>query len=334
MPGPTLRQGGFNIPVTNMAVGFSQSPADGAGWHRKMAPIVRQDTKRATYKVFNKGDWFRDEMVRRADGSPAAKAGYGMSDATVELEWFSLRHDITDAQKANWKIQASADQYAAKFLQQKALISGDRLAVTNLLTAGVGWGTELVGAASAVANTSVIGWSLANSTPRVDITDAIDTVRQRIGKKPNRLGVSPDVLKVLKRHSDFTSQVNGGATSANPGVVSESALEDILGLPRGSIFEMGTVYNSAAKGQTASMGYAVSEVAWIGYVPDAPALFEPAAAYTFAFNEIDGLAEDGAVAIYTYRDEVLRADAYEADLYHDVQLVSGDCGFLYTSILT
>ena len=317
-----------------MAVAYTQTPQDGAGWHRKMAPIIPVTDKRVTYKIFNKGDWFRDEMARRPDGAAAAKAGYAMSDGTAELEWFSLRHDVTDAQAANFGLQAAADQYAARFLQQKALISGDRLAATNLLTAGVGWGTELVGAASAVPGTSVIGWSLASSTPRVDLTDAIDTVRQRIGKKPNRLGLSPDVLKVLKRHSDFTAQVNGGATSSNPGVVSESALEDILGLPRGAIFEMGTVYNSAAKGQTASMAYAVSEVAWVGYVPDAPQLFEPSAAYTFAFSEIDGLAEDGAVAIYTYRDEPLRADAYEADLYHDIQLVAGDCGYLFTSVLT
>jgi len=332
---PTLNQSAFNQPITDMAVAYAQKAEDGANWPRKLAPVVAQKSKEATYKVFNKGDFFRNEMMRRADMTEAATASYAMSDATTRLEKFALKIGVSDDQKALWPLQKDMDKFHAEFLQNKALISAGILAATNLLTAGVGWGTELVGAASAVPGTSVLGWSLANSTPLVDITDAIDAVRVRIGKKPNRFGVSPDVKKVLRRHSDFTNYTSRGApVDVRNGVVSMSAMEEILDLPAGSLFEMGTVYNTAAAGQTASMSYIVSETAFIGYVPDSPQTFEASAAYTFTHSTIDGLAADGVVRIDTHRREELKADFYEAELFHDVQLVAADCGYLFTSVLT
>lgn len=333
MPQPTLRQGAFNAPVTNMAIGYAQKPEQGAGWSRKLFPIVPVDSERGTYKVVNKGDWFRDEMVVRPDGTPAATAGYAMSEATYQLASYGLRFNVTDKQKKN-KPQIWADNRAARFLQQKALIRADRLAVTNMLTAGVGWANEEVGAASAVSGTSVIGWSLANSTPVLDIVRAIDTVRQNTGQMPNRIAFSPDVGRVLRHHSEVLSYVQGGSVTASPGVVDYSALAKILGVAPDAIMELGTVYNSAAKGQTATMAYACTETCFIGYTTSAPDVEEPSAGYTFVHSEIDGLAEDGAVAIHTWRDEANRQDAYESDLYADIRLTASDCGFLFTSILT
>lgn len=334
MPSPSIIAAGFNMPVTNMAVSYAQSPADGAGWSRKMAPIVPCSSDRVTYKIFDKGDQFRNEMVRRANGAKGARAGFGMTEATARLEWFNLGHVISDRDKANWKLDADRDRYAARFLQQKALISADVLAATNLLTAGVGWTTELLGAASQVDGTSVIGWSLANSTPRRDIMAAMRAVQTRIGKKPNRVGISPDVIDILITHSDFTAPVVGGATSANPGVATLESIEKSCGGLPGSFFEFGTVYNTAAKGATASMALIAPQTCWVGYVPDSPQIMEPSASYTFTNSTIDALAQDGAVGIYTYRDEDIRSDVYEADLYHDIRLVAADCGYLFTSILT
>jgi hypothetical protein len=333
MPLPTVRSSAFSQNLTNVAIPYGQKPEDGIGWSRNIAPIVGVDSDRGVYKVINKGDWFRSHMQRRATGSKAVRAGFRMSEAPFELEKFALRHDVFDDDSRN-KPQIWKDRRAAAFLQQQAIISADSLAVTRLLTAGVGWATEMVGAASAVANTSVIGWNSGSSTPLVDLTTLIDLVRQRIGKRVNKMGLSPDVGMVLRRHADFTARVVGGATSASPGIVSYAAIEDILGLPRGAIFEMGTIVNTAAMGQTASMGYLCSETVWLGYVTDGPDIEEPSAAYTFVHSEIDGMSEDGVVSLKTYRDEPLACDAYEAELYHDIQPTALDAGVLLTSILS
>lgn len=334
MAPPSIIQAGFNMPVTNMAIHYSQKPEDGAGWSRKLAPIVPVSSKQAQYKRFDKGDQFRNEMVRRANGAKGARAGFGMTTQTTTLDWFNLGHPISDLDKGFWKLDADRDQYAASFLQQKAMISADVLAATTLLTAGVGWGVEMVGAASAVANTSVIGWSLANSTPRRDLISLIRGVQTSIGKRVNRVGISPDVLDILITHSDFTSVVTGGASPQSPGIASIATIEAAIGVRPGTIFELGTIYNTAAKGQTAAMSLIAPETVWVGYVPDAPAVMEPSASYTFVYSELDGLAENGAVGIYTYRDDDIRSDIYEADLYHSIELVAGDCGALLTSILS
>lgn len=334
MAPPSIIQAGFNMPVTNMAVVYNQAPEDGAGWALKIAPNVPVKSKQAQYKRFDKGDQFRNEMVRRANGAKGARAGFGMTTQTTTLDWFNLGHPISDLDKGLWPLDVDRDQHAANFLQQKSLISADVLAATQLLTAGVGWGTELVGAASAVANTSVIGWSLANSTPRRDIMSALRSVQTSIGKRPNRIGISPDVIDILCQHTDFTSPVTGGATVGNEGVATVATIEKALGVAPGTIFELGTIYNTAAKGQTASMALVAPETCWIGYVPDAPSIMTPSAAYRFVYSEVDQLARDGVVGIYTYRDDDIRSDIYEADLYHSIELVAADCGYLFTSILT
>jgi len=332
MPQPTLRQGSFNLNVTNLAIAYAQTPEQGAGWARRLAPLVPVDSDRGTYKIVNKGDWFRNIMARRAPGTAAVAGGYALSDGTYQAERWSLRFNVTDEDK-RLKPQIWADKRAAKFLQQKAMISADVLATTNLLTAGVGWTTELVGASSAVANTSVIGWSLANSTPVADITDGIEAVTLRTGSPPTAIGISPDVVKVLRRHSDFTGRM-GGATADRPAVVSFAAMEEILGVAPGTIFTMGTIVNTAAAGQTATMAYACPETLFIGNIQKSPDVETPSAAATFVFSDIDGLAQDGAVSIRTWRDEENGQDAYEADLYHDVKLTAADCGYLFTSILS
>lgn len=332
---PTQNQASFNAPATDYAVAYAIEIDPSIAWARKLAPVIPQPTKDATYKVFSKADWFRAGMQRRGNKEEAAEIDFGMQNATTRLDEFAAKVGLSDNDQKLWPLGKGLDKFVAEWLQYQALLSASQLAATNLLTAGVGWSTELVGAASAVANTSVIGWSLSNATPLVDLTDAIDAVRQRTGKKPNVAGFSPDVLKVLRRHSDFTNYTSRGAQSdQRNGVVSFAGLEDILGMPAGSVMELGTVYNSAAPGQTATMGYLVSETAFIGYVEQSPAAFAESAAYTFVHNEIDGLAENGAVKIDSYRRPELKTDYWEAGLFHDVQLVSANAGYLFTSVLT
>lgn len=330
---PTLNQSTFNQPATDYAVAYKPDPS--ANWARLLAPPVPQASKDATYKVFSKADWFRNGMQRRGNKKESAELDFGLANATTRLDKFAAKVGLSDDDQKLWPLRQGLDRFVAEFLQYQAILSASSLAATNLLTAGVGWTTELVGAASAVANTSVIGWSLANSTPLVDITDAIDAVRQRTGKTPNFVGGSPDVLKVIRRHSDFTNFTSRGAQSdARNGVVSFTSMEDILGLASGSVVELGGVYNSAAPGQTASMSYLVAQTMFIGYVEQNPNAFSESAAYTFVHNEIDGLAANGAVRIDSFRKDELKTDYWEAELFHDVQLVSADAGYLFTSILT
>jgi hypothetical protein len=330
---PTLNQSTFNQPATDYAVAYKPDPS--ANWARTLAPPVHQDSKDATFKVFSKADWFRNGMQRRGNKKEAAELDFGLANATTRLDKFAAKVGLSDEDQKLWPLRQSLDKFVAEFLQYQAILSASSLAAQNLLTAGVGWSTELVGAASATPGTAVIGWSLPNSTPLVDITDVIDLVRQRTGKMPNFMGASPDVLKVIRRHSDFTNYTSRGAQSdKRNGVVSFTGMEDILNLAPGSVTELGGVYNSAAPGQAASMRYLVAETLFIGYVEQSPTVFSEAAAYTFIHNEIDGLASSGAVKIDSYRKDELKTDFWEAELFHDVQLVSADAGALFTSVLT
>jgi hypothetical protein len=330
---PTQNQLVFNQPATDYAVAYKPDPT--ANWARLLAPVVAQPSKDATYKVFSKADWFRNGFQRRGNKQESATLDFAMSDATTRLDKFAGKVGLSDDDQKLWPLGKGLDKFVAEFLQYQAILSASQLAATNLLTAGVGWSTELVGAASAVPGTSFIGWSLANSTPLVDITDLIDLVRQRTGKMPNFVGGSPDVMKVLRRHSDFTNFTSRGAQSdQRNGVVSFTGMEDILGVAPGSVIEMGTVYNSAAPGQAATMGYLVSETLFVGYVEKSPAAFSESAAYTFVHNEIDGLSENGTVKIDSFRKDEIKTDFWEAELFHDVQLVSANAGALATSVLT
>lgn len=330
---PTQNQLSFNRPATDYAVAYQPDPT--AFWPRMLAPVVAQDSKDATYKVFDKADWFRNGFQRRGNKQESAVLDFAMSEATTTLEKFAGKVGLSDDDLKLFPLGKGLDKFVGEFLQNQAIISAASKAATNLLTAGVGWSTELVGAASAVSGTSFIGWSLANSIPLSDITDLIDLVRQRTGKKPNFVGASPDVWKVLRRHSDFTNFTSRGARSdARNGVVSFTGMEDILNVEPGAVVELGTVYNSAAPGQTATMGYLVSETLFVGYVEKSPNAYAESAAYTFVHNEIDGLAESGAVKIDSFRKDELKTTYWEAELFHDVQLVSANAGALCTSVLT
>src|SRR5688572_26661100 len=144
---PTVRQGSFNEAVTNVAVNYAVKQAD--HWSNKIAPIVEVTAERGTYKVFNKGDIFRDEMMPRADGTQAAVVNFGATDATYALDEWALAYELTDRQRKMYPKEGAAEEMVASTLQGKAIISADRQAAAALLTAGVvNWGDEIVGVAS------------------------------------------------------------------------------------------------------------------------------------------------------------------------------------------
>jgi hypothetical protein len=78
----------------------------------------------------------------------------------------------------------------------------------------------------AMSMTSETKWSADTGTPVTDISNAIETIRKKIGKRPNRLLLSADAAHAIRHNTE----VRGYLPSTQMGPASLDQLKSILGL--------------------------------------------------------------------------------------------------------
>ena len=70
MPQPTLGDVHVNRPLTNLSIGFVQDQSDFVAG--QVFPSIPVNNRSDVYFVYNRGDFLRNNMQKRAPGTPAA----------------------------------------------------------------------------------------------------------------------------------------------------------------------------------------------------------------------------------------------------------------------
>lgn len=327
MPNPTPGDVHVNAPLTNMSIAYVQDAANFVA--ARVFPIIPVLKQSDLYFVYDQGDFARDEMKERAPGTESAGSGYELETANYSARRHSFHKDIDDEMRQNSDSPLQADRDATIFVTQKALIRRERLWASKYFGTGI-WGTDITGVAAAPGAGQVLRWNDAASTPIQDIKEGKAKILQSTGFEPNVLTIGYQVWNKLSDHPDIVDRVKYTGTRENPATVDLAAVASLLGIDRLEV--MKAVYNTADRGQAASMAFIGGKSALLCYSNPQPSIMQPSAGYTFNWSGLVGAGNDG-LRIKRFRMEHLSSDRVEIDMAFDQKMVAAAMGYFFTAVV-
>lgn len=325
MPQPTRGDVHVNRPLTNISIAHIQAQDHYiAGRMFPDIPVSKQSDR---FFIYDRGDFNRDEMKKRAPATESAGSGYDLdSTPTYFAEVEAFHKDVDDQVRANSDSPLDADRDATVFVTQKAMIRRERTFAANAMTAGV-WSNEKTGVNSDVTvGSEFLLWSDANSDPIADIRSAKRAVLETTGFEPNKLALGTTVMDALMDHPDIIDRIKFGQTPGAPAMANENTIAQLFGLRE--VLVSKAVHNSAAKNATEASAFITGSNALLAYVTPTPGIMVPSAGYMFNWTGLTGMSSLGH-RIKKFRIEKLSADRVEVEMAHDQKVVGADLGFFF-----
>lgn len=336
MPQPTLTDVHINRPLTNISVAYSQEAAGVEYVADRVFPAIPVEHKTDLYYTYNRGDFNRDQMQKRALSTESAGSGYGTGTGTYKCDVWALHKDVDDQIRANTDSPLSPDRDATIFLTQQALTRRENFWVAKYFQTAL-WTGNAAGASTSAGsfsnNTTCAYWDLGSSSPITDVRHAKTLARLNSGGfVPNVAVFSRPVFDKLVDHPDFIDRTKYGAMPGAPASANRQIIAEILELDE--ILIIDAVYNTGAEGLAESNAFIGGTSAGLFYRPKQAGLMVPSAGYTFNWTGLIGSVGGAGVRIKSFRQEQLASDRIEIDAAFDMALVSADCGFFFSNIIS
>lgn len=323
MPNPVPSDLHVSTPLTNVSVAYIQS-ADRFIADRVFTNIPVQKQSDQYYK-YDKGDWFRTDVQKRAPGTPSVGSDWRISRDTYYADVWAIHKDIDDQMRGNADNIFNLDRDATTFLTNQCLLRRDKEWITRYFTTGV-WDTNVVGVGAAPGAGQVLQWSVANSTPIEDIYAQRIAMLEKTGYMPNTLVLGARVWQILANHAEIIERVK----YTQAGFVTEELVARAFGVDR--ILIAYATENTANEFATASFSFMAGKHAFLCYSNPTPSLLQPSAGYTFSWNGYMGASAFG-VRIKRFRMEENSSDRVEAEMAFALKAVSTDLGTFFQNVV-
>lgn len=333
MAQPNLSSVHINGPLTNMSIAYIQAQdkfiAD------KVFPALPVSKQSDLYFIFDKEDFYRDEMGKKAPGAAPDTGGYDITTGTpYYCHVYAYGHKIPDQVRDNADSPLNLDNAAMQLVTQKFLIKRERTFISNFMSTGV-WGRDVTGISSgSESDTNTVQWDSASSSPIEAIRKQITYVEGLTGFRPNTLSLGRQVWDKFIDHPDILDRIkySGGLGNNTPAAVNRAAVAQILEID--NVHVSSAVYNSAEKGATSAVGYIAGKNALLTYTPSAPGLMTPAAGLTFNWSGFLGSNGSG-MRVKKYRlPEELESDQIEVQAAYDQKLIGSSLGVFFSGVVS
>lgn len=274
-----------NAYLTNMSMAYFQ---EGDYVAKKIFPICPVNLSTSYYYTFSKGDLARDNVQRKPQYGKVAPAIMGQTDNAYKCYVDQVIVGIDQIQTLNYQrsnAPGMADPRRAKvrFATEQMNLHMDVLFAKKFFKSGI-WTNEWTGAATAdTAAKKFLKFDNANFDPITFFDERKNEIKREGRRKPNKLALGVDAFTALKNHPDIIERVKYTGTTANPAIVTEQVLAQVLGLD--AVVVLDSTYNAAAMGKDADMRYICdSKGALLCYTTNAPAIDTPSAGYIFTWD--------------------------------------------------
>lgn len=323
MPNPTSTDVHVDRPLTNISIGFMQDAANFVA--DRVFPQVPVAKQSDVFFLYDRGDFFRDEMKKRAPSTESAGGGYKLSTASYQADVWALHKDIDDDVRGNFDDPLDPDRDAAIWLAQQALIRKDKDWVTSFFTTGI-WGDDRTGVDSGPTGDQFLRWNVAASTPIKDIRRDVYLQMSLTGYKPNTLVLGAETWQVLQDNADFIDRIKytqAGGAQVTPGLLSSLLEIDNVYIAAG-------VQNTAAENATDAFSFIAGKHALLVYAAPSPSVFQPSGGYTFSWTGRPGTS--GLVAsVSRMRMDWIKSDRIELEMAFDQKVVASAMGTFYST---
>ena len=314
-------------PLTTIAIAFAQNPE--AFVADRVFPILSVAKQTDKYFTIPRGNWYRDEMKKRAPGALSAERTHTVSTDSYSCDVWALHEMLADQIRANYDSPLQADREMVEGLTQAGMIRKERQWVTDFFGSGL-WTTDQTGVDSASPSTNEVGrWDRADSTPIEDVRAGKRRVQSRTGFRPNKLVVGREVYDALLDHPDIVGRLDRGQTNG-PAIVMRQNLAALFELEE--VLVMDSIHNSAVEGATDSYAFIGGKAALLVYSAPSAGLYVPSAGYTFSWTGLLGAGALG-MRVKRIRDEKRESDMIEIQMAFDQKLVSADLGQFFITVV-
>lgn len=318
-----------------MSVGYVQDAADFVAG--QVFPSIPVPNKSDVYYIYNRGDFFRNNMQKRAPGTPAAASGYKLTTGTYIADVWAEKKIIDDQIRANSDNPLQPDRDATYWLTQQALVNRDVNWAAAYFTTGVWGNTDQVGVASAPGANQFLRWDVSGSTPIDDILAQQLVIKQNTGSWPNTLVIGAQVLVKLLTNAQVIDRLKYGQTAPGPVVVKLTDLAQLFQVKK--VLCMSGIQTTSAENTNASsdtsdtFDFIGGKGALLAYAADSPGIFAASAGYTFNWTGLTGSTAAG-MRIKKFRWEVDSADHVEIESAYAFGLVATKMGAFFSAAVS
>lgn len=327
MTNPSANEVHLDVPLTNVSVAFMQSQEGFvANQAFPIVPVMKQSDR---YYVYDRADWNRNEMKKRAPGTESAGSGYRLSDDAYLCDVHALHRDIDNQTQANADEQFNLQSEAAEYLGLKSLINREVAFQSTYFKTGV-WASDVDVQATPAFGSAALG--ATGSTPIAGIRAERRLQQLRTGIKPNSLIVAAQTWDKLMDNEDFLSRIIGGASTDRPASVTRALLAQMLEIDNILVAD-GLVNNAAETADGAEdNAFIMNEGMLLFYRPARASMRTPSAGYTFAWRGLTGQNVEGS-AISRFDMKHLKSERVEIEDSFAHKVVSADMGTFINNTL-
>jgi hypothetical protein len=326
---PTPKDLHVDALLTNMSIGAKNTSyiAD------QIFPVLPVQKQSDIVPNYDRSHWFRNTAKLRDVGTKSVRGGFSVKATdTYFCKKYSFGFEIPDEVRANADAPWNPDREAVEFVSDKCQMAREVQFATDFFTTSV-WGSDKTGAAAA-SSTEFIYWdTYATSSPLTDIDTYKDAVEANgIGVEPNVLVLGKQVWLKLKWHPDLVDAIKyTQRAQVTEDIFASLAAFDKVLIGR-SIYttspevSYGGVYGTTLAGTDQETLISYSRV-WgknglMAYVPARPSLMQPAAGYTFVWQQVPNAIQ----WIKRMRDEERNVDIIEANTCFDQKATLAGAG--------
>ena len=326
---PTPGDVHVNRPLTDLSIAYMQSQE--AFIARRAWPIVSVSKQSNLYWQYDRGEFNRDAMEKRAPGAQTAGITHALSTDPYFCQVWGLHEDLADQVRANQDDPLSMDQDAVDIISRAGMIRFEREFSAVCFKDNV-WALQVQGgaarsanfdpASAVAANRNLDYWSDADSTPVEDIEELRIEVLRRTGYKPNILTIGPEVYSKLKNHPDIIGRINRGQTTG-AAMVNKATLAELFEVEEVQVME--AIYNTSVEGADTTTDFVNAKNGLLHYRAPRPGWKVPSSGYIFVWTGYAGAPAEGA-RMKRFRMEANSSDRVEGEVAFQPKVTGSDLG--------
>lgn len=276
----------------------------------QVLPVIPVKKESDLYYKYTR-NW-RIPDAERAPGAEAAEVEWNVSTDTYQCIEYALKGFVSDRDKDNYDKPLDAD------IDETENVTGLIQLIREKRVA------DVVFASGNYTNTSALTggnqWDdYAGSDPIGDVRTARATVHAESGKSPNTMIVGKQVHDELLDHPDVLERIK----YTQKGKVTADLLASLFEIDNYIVGR--ALYDSSQDGGTESLGYIWGKYVSLIYVEPSPGLKKVSYGYQM---------ESRGFRTKKWRKEGREGNFVECGEIRDEHIVSEDCGYLYSTVIS
>ena len=278
-----------NTYLTNLSLAAFQRDDDFAA--TQLFPIVPVALPSGKYFSFSAADLARDNVRVKPAFGRVQPALMSLSDDGYDcrVEQLIIGVDQIGALPyARVGAPGAADPRVGKVraAMEQAKLHLDARFEESFFSASA-WSNVYTGVDGAPSGRQFRKFTSEGADPVQLIDRLIMDIRNNGRRKPNKIALGMETFVALKNSPAVLERIKYSGQAERPATVSENALAQLLGVDK--VVVLASSYNRAALGAEVSMDFVCDPAGMlICYAPDQPAIDEPSAGYTFAWDILGG----------------------------------------------